>query len=105
MEDNKFLMKYYDTKNMIEKCFYFNKIDRVKKYSYKDSEQLKYNLAGFDDSYDIVCEYYICCKYFKYYLHEDYDFKKVVKMLYDIHAYLNRSTHRNVMTCNIRDVE
>lgn len=98
----KYLLKNYDIKKYESQCFYFNSIDRIKQYKYKDSDQLKHHLMGFNDSYDCVAEFFICSKYLKYHLHEEYDFEKIVKMLYDIHYYLNEITRRNIIGCEIR---
>lgn len=102
--NGKYVLKDYDIKKYESQCFYYNMVDRLKEYEYKDSSLLKYNLAGFNDGYDRVSEFFICCEYFNHYLKQSYDFSKVVVMLFEIHKYLTRITHRDVATCEIRTI-
>jgi hypothetical protein len=99
--NNKFYLKTYDVDKYESQCFYYNCYDRIKDYKYKDSQLLKEHLLGFDDTYDRVCEYYIYCKYQKYYLKSEYDFSQIVRFLYDAHKYLYNTTNRTIMLCNI----
>ena len=100
--DKTYNMRYYDAKMYEGQLFYFNTVDRIEtEYEYRDSEKLKNHLAGFDNSYDRVSEFYIWSRYLKYYLKEEYDFDKLVKFIYDLHDFLDKTTHRNILTCKI----
>src|SRR5581483_6542370 len=50
-ENQKYQLKYYDVKKYESQLLYYNLFDRIKSYQYRDSEQLKYHLMGFDDSH------------------------------------------------------
>jgi hypothetical protein len=97
--DGKYILKSYDTLKYESQCYYYNMEDRIKDYDYKDSKILKSHLAGFDDSYDRVAEYYIWCKYQKYYLKKEYDLNEIIEFLYETHSYLYKLTKRNIITC------
>jgi hypothetical protein len=93
-------LKYYDITKYESQMFYYNLFDRIKKYQYIDSDKLKYHLMGFDDSYDRVSEFFICCEYRKNHLKADYNFGETVKLLYEIHYNLSTMTKgKNILNC------
>lgn len=101
-QNNQYRLKYYDIQKYESQLFYFNEVDRVQKYQYKDSDQLKYHLVGFDDSYDRVSEFLICCQYREHYLEQNYDFDQTVLLLYQLHLILGQMTKdRNILNCNV----
>lgn len=101
-DDKTYNMRYYDFKKYEGQCFYFNNIDRIKKkFTYKDSKKLANHIAGFDDSYDRVSEYFIWVCYFEYYLKSKYDFNLIVKYIYNFHEYLNKITGKSIVKCKM----
>ncbi len=62
-EKEEFEKEKYNTMELKEQLNYFHQIKQNNKYIYQDSDLLKYNLIGYDDSYDSVCEYYIIYNY------------------------------------------
>ncbi len=53
----------YDINILKEELNYFNEVERKKNYKFEESNILKYNLLGYDNGYESVCEYYIIYKY------------------------------------------
>lgn len=97
----KFMLKYYDSLKYEGNFNYFNTVDRLNKFEYKDSKLLKEYLLGFDDSYDSVGCYYILYKYFKNYKREPYDFEKIIKLLFKINKIMTESIRNSYILCSI----
>lgn len=67
----------YNIEDYIQKLIYFNEIGRHQKYIYLKSQELKYYLIGYNDSYECVSEYYIIHNYLK-----SKNFKEICKNIY-----------------------
>jgi len=92
-DDEKYALKYYDSDKYEEQMNYFNTNYRLQTYSYKNSMDTKNHIIGFDDGYDMTGEYVICDKYFKYYKKEEYDHKKIIKLLNEINIFMSNITN------------
>ncbi len=60
-----FTFKNYNIRDYEDQCFYFNTLGRQFNYKYENSDLMKFNLLGFDDGYESVCEYLIIQQYIK----------------------------------------
>jgi hypothetical protein len=97
--DEQFDYDNYDIFKYNFNCFYFNFIDKLKIYKYKESDQIKEHVIGYDDSYESVCEYYIMYHYFKEYKKEKPTLEKIIKLLeYNINNY---NIFKNNILCNL----
>jgi hypothetical protein len=45
-------MKIYDMKQYSDQMLYLNEVDRLKIYSYKEADKMKYHLLGYDGAQD-----------------------------------------------------
>ncbi len=117
-----FTFKYYNLKDYEDQCFYFNTIGRQYNYKYENSELMKYNLLGFDNGYESVCEYLIINQYIDFfyekYKHQNFlenkelkeilennkisNTSKIIKILYFIDLYYNKITNKNLIECTFR---
>jgi len=98
-------MKYYDYKRYESQCLYFNEIDRIKTYHVDDSYNVKYNIIGYDDSYESVSEYYIVQKYMNNVLKKDKNINLYIKILYIIDKELRYLLNRNLITCMVYTIK
>jgi len=96
-----FKFKLYDIRDYDEKFNYFNTELRNTCYKYKKSNELKYNLLGFDDSYESVCEYYLVYKYFKYHKKCKPSHIDVTRHLFKINTTLYKFNYSNPLICLI----
>jgi len=99
INNDKYLLKYYDSIKYESQLNYFNLIDRTKKYKYKNSELMKKYILGFDDSYDCVGMYYILFKYMK---QKHLENENIFKMLFDIYKFMNSLSRKNIITCQVQ---
>jgi hypothetical protein len=98
---DKYMLKYYDSLKYEGNFNYFNTVDRLNKFEYKDSKLLKEYLLGFDDGYDSVGCYHIIYKYFKNYKKTKYDFEEIVKLLFKINKIMTEKIHNSYILCSI----
>lgn len=98
--NEKFKLIIHNTKIYDMKNYYYNKVLRNNTYKYKKSNLLQNYIYGYDESYECVCEYYICEKY----LNTD-NYKKIIKCVYDINNHLEKLTHKNKLMCIIDTFE
>jgi hypothetical protein len=96
--NDKYDMKIYDIKKYEEQMLYFNEVDRLKTYSYREADKMKYHLLGYDDGYESVCEYYIVRKFLKEF-NKDFDCDAIIKYLYKLNKDINKNTSRNFLSC------
>ena len=94
-KNEKFIIQKYNIENYDGNMYYFNQIDRSKKYKYKDSNLMKYHILGYDDSYESVSEYYIIDKYFN----EKETSSNIIKKLYDINNQIIKYTNKDIVLC------
>ncbi len=117
-----FTFTSYDIKKYEDQCFYFNTYTRHENFEFKESEKCKYNLLGFDDGYESVCEYFILYQYIDTFYDklkkEDFikeskyrdilrdDTKSVsdrtIQLLYQIDQLYNLLTFKNLIECSFR---
>ncbi len=117
-ENEPFSFQAYNIETYEEQCFYFNQISRKQLFSFEDSKELKYNILGYDDSYESVCEYYLMYQYIHSYsnkillqnknpftdilsssknIHE-----KVISMIYYINHEMIYILNKDIITCKLR---
>ncbi len=117
-----FTFHSYDIKKYEDQCFYFNTYTRHENFEYKESQKCKYNLLGFDDGYESVCEYFILYQYIDIFYdklkNEDFvketryrdilrdDTKSIsdrtIQLLYQIDQLYNLLTYKNLIECSFR---
>ncbi len=120
--DELFTFKNYNVKDYDEQCFYFNNVARNYNYKFRDSELVKYNILGFDDGYESVCEYLIIYQYFeliyKKYEKTGYiknnslkiifenknfsDTKKIINILYYLDLIYTNLTNKSLIECTFK---
>ena len=94
-KNEKFIIQKYNIENYDGNMYYFNQIDRSKKYKYKDSNLMKYHILGYDDSYESVSEYYIIDKYFN----EKETSSNIIKKLYNINNQIIKYSNKDIVLC------
>jgi hypothetical protein len=94
-KNDKFEIQNYNIENYDGNLYYFNIIDRNKKYVYKDSELVKYHILGYDDSYESVCEYFIIEKY----LGENSNYDEIIRKLYEINNKIIYYSKKDIVLC------
>lgn len=99
--NDKYEMKIYDMKQYSDQMLYFNEVDRLKIYSYKEADKMKYHLLGYDDGYESVCEYYIVRKFLKEF-EKEYDCNAIIKYLYKLNKDIDKNTSRSFLDCPYR---
>jgi hypothetical protein len=90
-----FEAKKYSIDTYDGNLYYFNMIDRSKKYEYKDSRLMKYHLLGYDDGYDSVNEYYIINKY----LGDSANNSDIIKKIYNVNNEIIHYCHKDIILC------
>lgn len=103
-QHDKYLFTYYDSVKYEENMNYFNLNVRPSQFKYKSSSDMINQLIGFDGGYDVTGEYYICSKYFKRYLHKNFNHADIVHMMHRINNYLHSSSvtvTRTLATCSL----
>jgi hypothetical protein len=103
-KNEKFEIINYNTHDYDAFMYYFNNIDRKKKYYYGNSRLMKYNLLGYDDSYESVSEYYIIDKYLNNKNSNNnnelnHTYKDVIQYLYLLDNRINSIIHKNIVLC------
>lgn len=117
-----FTFTSYDIKVYENQCFYFNTYTRHENFKYQESELCKFNLLGFDDGYESICEYFILYQY----INTFYDKKKkedfvkeskyrdilknekesisnrTIQLLFQIDQLYNILTFKNLIECSFR---
>ena len=91
----KFEIKKYNIEIYDGNLYYFNIIDRNKKYEYKDSGLVKYHILGYDDSYESVSEYFIV----EQYLGKDSNYSEIIKKLYELNNKIIYYTKKDIVLC------
>ena len=89
-KDNKWSMDCYDPKQYEDACLYFNEITRSSNTSYKESQWVPYHIAGMDNRYDAVGEFYILRSYI-YQNQKKNVFANTVKLMKYVHDYMYSS--------------
>ena len=101
VKDNKkdlFEIKKYSIDAYDGNLYYFNMVDRSKKYEYKDSRLMKYHLLGYDDSYESVSEYYIINKYLEE-NEKDIKYSDIIRKIYEINNKIIQYSHKDIVLC------
>lgn len=97
-QQEKYELKYYNIQKYEEQLNFFNLNDRVMIFTYEKSQDMINHLLGFDNSYDMVCEYYICSVYLKKYKKEVNDKKlhcEIIKLMHLINEFFYNISKRN----------
>lgn len=116
-DDGKYKMRAYDADRYTRQLYYFNLYERMGDYVYKRSQALKYNIAGLDDGYSSVAEYYVIDQYLTL-INELSNANKpdsekvtqytqsleVIKMIYMIHKNITKITGKSIMVCATIDI-
>lgn len=103
--NDKYDLEYYNNKDYEEQMNYFNQIDRLKNYKYKQSNELQNHILGYTNTYDNTGEYYIIYKYLKYFKHEtDNIHEKTIKLVCQINYFLNKININSLILCNIHSI-
>ncbi len=78
--------------------------ENQKKFKYKKSSLLKYNLLGYNDSYESVCEYYILYQYFQEENknNKNIDFQ-IIQLLFYIQRYYLDILQTNRISCSFHN--
>ena len=102
-KNEKFEIINYNTHDYDAFMYYFNNVDRKKKYYYNNSVLMKYNLLGYDDSYESVSEYFIIEKYLynkdNLISNKNNTYKDVIQYLYLLDNRINSIIHKNIVLC------
>lgn len=98
-KDGTYNMKYHDFKKYDGQLNYYNKYDRMSNYKFKESEQLKYHLLGYDDSIQIATEYYLIYIYYKYYKKRKTNLSEIVNTLFNLNKYFEKKHNKDIITC------
>ncbi len=95
----------YDINILKEELNYFNEVERKQKYKFEESEILKYNLLGYDDGYESVCEYYIINKYYLNLIKNNQNKfnKKIIEFLYKINGYYLDVLQTSLVSCILKN--
>lgn len=94
-KSDKFEYNIYDFKKYDEQLYFFNVEDRRLKYTYKDSNILKYHLLGYDDSYESVSEYQIIDNYLNF----NGTIETIIKKLFWINNYCKKKCIIDTISC------
>lgn len=101
-DEDKYLIKIYNTNKYERQMNYFNTFDRNKKYKYKSSDDTENHLIGYDKGYDMTGEYVICDKYLRFYKNIPYEHEKIIHLLNFINTFLNNITRMtSLVTCSL----
>jgi hypothetical protein len=82
-----------------EQINYHNQVVRNSPCYFKESEQLKNHLLGYDDGYDSCGEYYLIYYYIKNYLKKSPTLKNIISIIYDINIQMYDIYHKYVLNC------
>jgi len=99
-KNNKFKIIKYDILDYKSQLNFFRNIDEYSKYKYKDSDIMKYNILGYDDSYYCVTEYYIIDKYYD----EKENYGKILETIYEINKELLLKSNNNNLIINLNTI-
>ena len=103
-DNNKYLLRVYDWNEYNTKCMYHNLVSRVsEKFQFEYSNLMKYHLAGYDDNYDSVCQYYLLYEYLNVYHNINRpSYVYVINLLFLINYFFEKIVSRNktVAICN-----
>jgi len=103
--NNKYELEYYNNKTYEEQMNYFNQIDRLKNYKYKQSDDIYNHILSYTNTYDNTGEYYIIYKYLKYYKRETENIhEKTIKLVSQINYFLNKLNKNSLILCNIHSI-
>jgi len=98
--NDKFKIIEYNILDYKSQLNYFRNIDEYNKYKYKDSDIMKYNILGYDDSYYCVTEYYIIDKYYD----EKENYKKILETIYEINKELLFKSNNNNIIIDLNSI-
>ena len=99
-KNDKFKTIEYDILDYKSQFNYFRVIDEYNKYKYKDSDLLKYNILGYDDSYYCATEYYIIDKYYN----EKENYKKIVETIFELNNQIIFESKNDLLMIDISTI-